>query len=144
MERGLAIVAIVDDDDVVCRAISRLVRSFSYSPAAFSSGRSFLASLGAGPPDCVLLDLYMPEMNGVDVLRSMRDARIALPAILMSGSDRPGVGEECLRAGAVAYLPKPLNSADLHEALKGALSAAGKGDASQGTIPRRCTPTHTT
>jgi FixJ family two-component response regulator len=117
-----AIVAIVDDDDSVRRALHRLVASLAFSPAGFASGEEFLSSLGDNRPSCALLDLNMPGMKGLEVLKRMRAWGSDIPVIIITAFDQPGMRERCLTAGAAAYLIKPLEGSDLSRELKLALS----------------------
>ena len=103
------IVAIVDDDDLVRRALRRLVRSLSFHPADFDSGEAFLDSLDESTPFCVLLDLYMPDMNGLQVLAQMRGRNLHVPTIIITGNSQPEMRSQCIEAGAPAYLQKPLD-----------------------------------
>lgn len=105
--RGV-VVAIVDDDESVRRALRRLIFSFSYQPVGFASGEEFLASLVHTKPSCVLLDLHMPGLRGVGVLLRMRILGVTAPAIIITGLDETGMRERCIQAGAAAYLVKPL------------------------------------
>lgn len=136
-------IAIVDDDDAVRRALIRLVRALSYRCADFPSGASFIESLGDMTPDCVLLDYHMPEANGVQVIKSMKMAGFSIPAIMMSGFDRPELRMECLNAGAAMYLLKPLTAATLSDAFGRALQSgrdlADPNKAKKKTI-LRCVP----
>ena len=103
------IVAIVDDDRAVRRALRRLVRSFAYEPEDFASGEEFLESLARTIPGCVLLDLYMPGLDGLQVLAEMRSRKLDVPAIVITANSQPNMREICMQAGAAAYLQKPLD-----------------------------------
>ena len=102
-------VAIVEDDDSVRRALGRLLAAANIAATPFGSGRAFLDSLSAARPDCVVLDLHMPEMNGLDVLAALRRAGLGLPVVVVTGRFSPESRAECLAAGARAYLGKPLD-----------------------------------
>ena len=101
-------IAIVDDDPGVRRALRRLALSLGYEPVTFASGEEFLASLGGGLPDCLILDLHLPGMSGVDVLAELGAGGFAFPVIVITGLDQPGVRDKCFRAGAADYLTKPI------------------------------------
>lgn len=117
------LVAIVDDDDAVRRALSRLVLSLSYRAVVFASGEEFLASLSAATPNCALMDQHMPSLNGLDVLLRMRSERRRLPVIIVTGFDQPGLRQKCLEAGASEYLVKPLDAATVSAAIDIALAS---------------------
>lgn len=103
------VIAIVDDDGSVRRALSRLVLSMSYRPVDFSSGEAFLESLRDDAPHCVILDLHMPGLSGLDVLDRLRLAEAKIPAIVITANTQPELRADCLAAGAAAFLQKPLN-----------------------------------
>lgn len=109
----------MDDDESVRRALRRLVRSLRYGPVVFASGEEFLASLPARRPDCVLMDLHLPGLNGIETLARLRDRDRALPVIVMTGFDQAGTRERCLAAGAAAYITKPVDGAALTAAISG-------------------------
>ena len=112
--------AIVDNDSAVRRALGRLIRLISYRPAEFASGAALLASLVSETPCCVILDHQMPDMDGLNVLRLMRDIRSEVPVIIITGFDEPGMSEKYHRAGAAAYLTKPVGSSAVRAAIEAA------------------------
>lgn len=124
MERVASVVAIVDDDDSVRRALHRLVLSLSFKPQTFASGEEFLETLQESTPDCVLLDLHMPGLKGLDVLHRMQKEGRRVPAIAMTGIDQHGMREKCLKAGAAAYLVKPLERAVVAAAIEEATATS--------------------
>jgi len=111
-------VAIVDDDEHVRRGLRRIVASLSYSTVEFASGKAFLAALDGGTIACVLLDLHMPELNGIDVMLRMRADDKMVPVILITGGDDAKMKERCMRAGASAYLIKPLTREAILQAIQ--------------------------
>jgi FixJ family two-component response regulator len=106
-------VAIVDDDESVRRALRRLLRAFGLEAETFGSGQDFLDSLPARRPDCAIVDLNMPGLNGLDVQRRLADAGLGVPTIIITADDQAETGAKCLAAGAVAYLRKPLEDETL-------------------------------
>lgn len=113
MDPEKRLVAIVDDDPSVCRALARLVRSLGFAAETYASGEALLRGLIAAPPDEILLDLHLPGLRGPALLRVMRERRVEARVVMMTGLDRPGVREACLGAGAVAYLLKPVRRDEL-------------------------------
>lgn len=120
-----SLIAIVDDDESVCRAVRRLVRSLAMDAETFSSGQQFLDLLEAMPsfqPDCVILDMQMPGLNGLDVQELLAASGSKIPLIFITAHDDDGVREKALGAGALAFLRKPFDDEllvkTLHEALK--------------------------
>jgi FixJ family two-component response regulator len=116
-------VAIVDDDHSVCKALARLLRASDLDADTYSSGRDFLDSLRSTVPDCLVLDLQMPEMKGLALQRELARARIRLPIVVITGHDEPGAQARCLAAGAGAYLRKPLDDKTLLAAIESAIDA---------------------
>jgi FixJ family two-component response regulator len=120
MTRDLPLIAVIDDDASIRKALSRLLRASEFSVECFSSGRAFLASSRNGRPDCVILDLQMPEANGLEVLRELREG-LHVPVIIITAHDETLVRARCLAAGAFAYLDKPIDEAVLLQAIADAI-----------------------
>jgi FixJ family two-component response regulator len=100
------LIAVVDDDDSIRRALSRLLRGSNFDVQTFATGREFLNSLRGHRHDCVILDFQMPELTGADVQCLLSLAEINLPVIIMTACDHPFIREECLRGRAVACIAK--------------------------------------
>lgn len=120
MQPDRPVIAVVDDDESVRRALKRFIRSLSYAAADFSSGETFLGSLSEGKPRCVLVDLQMPGLSGLDVLMELRTRNVEVPVIIITANERTEMRELCLDAGAVAYLTKPLDIDALTSAIESA------------------------
>jgi CheY-like chemotaxis protein len=121
------LIAVVDDDESVCRAIKRLIRSLGMEAEAFTSGRDFIERIDATPsfqPDCLVLDVQMPGMNGLDVQQQLVSRSSRLPIVFITAHDEMGVRERALSAGALAFLRKPFND----ELFIATLTAAVKRD----------------
>ena len=111
-ERIKPLIAIVDDDDSVCRAIRRLVRSAGMDANTFNSGQEFIELIEGMPwlrVECVVLDVQMPKLNGLQVQERLAQRGSAIPVIFITAHDEPGMREKALGAGAVAFLRKPFN-----------------------------------
>ena len=124
MSKSKPLIAIVDDDESVCRAIKRLLRSLGLEAQTFTSGREFLDLIEATPsfqPDCVVLDVQMPGLNGLEVLERLAKSAGWLPVIFITAHDVVGVRERALTAGAVALLRKPFNDELLISTVRAAL-----------------------
>jgi len=119
------IVAIVDDDAGVLRALSRLVRSLGYEPVAFQSGEALLAAVDAEAPAFALLDQHLPGQTGLETLSMLAQWMPPIPAAIITGLDEPGLRERCLAAGAVAYILKPVSQVDIDAAITGATTRTG-------------------
>lgn len=110
-------IAVVDDEEPVRRGLERLLRSFAFDVRCFESGDAFLDSLPDALPDCVILDLHMPRMDGIAVLERMEIADVHVPVIVMTGRDFPGARERAMRLGVLRYLQKPIDGTVLHDAI---------------------------
>lgn len=117
-------VAVVDDEETVRRASSRLLRAAGFNVDAFPSGVEFLASLSLRRPDCLMLDLHMPAMDGFAVVDGLASAGHRLPVIIVTGHD---TAEDRARAdalGVYAFLRKPIDGDRLIETIQAAIDAA--------------------
>ena len=102
-------IAIVDDEEPVRKALKRLLRAAGLEAETYASGKEFLEGTTLRRPDCVVLDLHMPGMSGLQVLRHLRESQAPLPAVVITAYDEPATRDACLAAGAAAYLRKPLD-----------------------------------
>ncbi len=109
MDRVKPLVAVVDDEEPVRRALERLFRSAGLETETFSSGGAMLEDLARREPDCVVLDLHMAGMSGFEVqdLLARRERRI--PVVVLTGHDTPESFARATAAGASAYLRKPVD-----------------------------------
>ena len=126
MEDRRLLVAIVDDEAPVRKALRRLFLAAGIDVETFASGDellAFLAAVSTRRPDCVVLDLHLPGLSGLDVQRRISAAELRLPTIIVTGHDQPGTAEQALAAGASTYLSKPLDD----KILLAAVAAAMRG-----------------
>jgi FixJ family two-component response regulator len=114
-------IAVVDDHDAVRKALKRLLVAAGMEAETFASGQDFLDALVPNPFHCVLLDLHMPGLTGLDVLKELQERRIRLPAIVITAHDDPAARAQCLAWGARAYLLKPLDDQPLLAAIADAV-----------------------
>lgn len=119
-------VAIVDDDPKVLRALARLLSTRWLTTRTFQSGAQFLASVSKELPDCLVLDLQMPEMSGFEVQQNLKHAGIEIPIIIITAHDEAKMRERCKSAGAIAFLSKPVRAPSLFAAIDAAVGTAGK------------------
>lgn len=117
-------VAVVDDDLAVRKALERLLRAAEFDAVTFASAHEFFYSLQAQRPDCLVLDLHMPGMNGLGVQRCIEQAGVQVPVIVITGHDEPETRAQCLAAGATDYLRKPFNDDELLTAIQRAIASA--------------------
>jgi FixJ family two-component response regulator len=101
-------IAIVDDDASVLTALSRLLGTCSYRTATYQSAGAFLESLHHSTPQCLVVDMQMPEVTGLDLLHHLTRHGIRIPTIVITGHDEAGNRARCEAVGTRAYLLKPL------------------------------------
>jgi FixJ family two-component response regulator len=118
------LIAVVDDEEPVRKALMRLMRSVGLRVEMFGSGAEFLTSLETRLPDCVVLDLHMPHMDGFSVQASLARKCAALPVIIVTGHDLPKARERAMAGGASAFLRKPVHDRTLLDAISAATDCA--------------------
>jgi FixJ family two-component response regulator len=123
MPLATKVIAILDDEPLMRKALRRLLTNHGFRVEEYESGEKLIAALGSNSLDCLLLDLHMPGPNGFDVLETWHSRRIAVPVIVITAHDEPGMAERVLALGASAYLKKPVEK----HALLAAIEAANQG-----------------
>src|SRR4051812_16981218 len=113
-------VALVDDDASVRKALARLLSASSFEITTFGSAMEFLKSVEDHPPQCLVLDLHMPDITGLDLQRHLMRAGLNIPTIVITAYNEPGLRERCESAGASAFMIKPLDA----KALIGEINSA--------------------
>jgi FixJ family two-component response regulator len=121
-------VFIVDDDPDVCRAVGRLVRGAGYEVREFNSARDCLVAHESEPPGCLLLDLSMPDVDGLQLQQSLVASGCHRPIVFLSANGDVHNTVRAMKAGAVNFLTKPVDEDELMDALAEAvaLDAAGR------------------
>jgi FixJ family two-component response regulator len=116
------LISIVDDDPSVCRAVGTLVRSLGYPVRTFNSAEAFLDSDFARESACLISDVRMPGMSGLELQRHLIAMGIVLPLIFMAANPDPGMVRGALAAGAIAFHTKPFDGEKLAESIERAVS----------------------
>jgi FixJ family two-component response regulator len=116
----LALVGIVDDDESVRESISSLLRSAGYGTAAFESAEAFLNSDHTSEPDCLVLDVRMPGLSGLELQSQLYEKNSVIPIIFVTAHTEDQVRDKAIQQGATAFLDKPFND----EVLLGAIHLA--------------------
>ena len=111
-------VFIVDDDPAVRQALTVLVRSMHLRAEAYESAQQFLDACGAARPGCLLLDVRMPGMSGLELLEQLNRSEVHMPAIVMSAYGDVPMVVRAMKAGAVNFLEKPCRDQQLWEAIQ--------------------------
>ncbi|MDQ3257742.1 MAG: response regulator transcription factor, partial [Acidobacteriota bacterium] len=111
-----AIVFVVDDDESVRESLVSLIRSVGLRVETFASAQQFLASPRAGVPSCLVLDVKMPGISGLDLQQRMAEVNIEIPIVFITGHGDIPTSVRAMKAGAVEFLTKPFHDRDLLDA----------------------------
>jgi FixJ family two-component response regulator len=114
-------VFVVDDDDLVRAAIQGMLKSVGLHSAAFATPQEFLRSKRADGPSCLVLDVRLPGVNGLDFQRELANAGIHIPIIFITGHGDIPMTVKAMKSGAVEFLTKPFRDQDLLDAINQAL-----------------------
>jgi len=115
------LIIVVDDDASVANSTCRLIRSLGMQAEAFYSGADLLNSGRATEASCVILDVRMPDLNGLQLQRRLKEIRSSIPMIFFSAHAGKEEEDQALRSGAVAFLRKPVHRHDLLRVIRMAL-----------------------
>jgi len=110
MQDDAPLVAVIDDDAATCRAVSRLLDAVGYRVRTYTNPRDYLDELDVAPPICVLVDILMPEFDGLALLREMRHSGSDVPAVFMTGTGHVPTVVEAMKEGALDLLSKPFTA----------------------------------
>ena len=115
------IVAIVDDDPSVRRGLQRLIRSAGWKSETFASAQEFLARPRAAFPSCLVLDLQLPGLSGLDLQKRMTEVDLGVPIVFLTGHGDIPASVQAMKAGAVEFLTKPVDEQELLHAIQEAV-----------------------
>jgi two-component system, LuxR family, response regulator FixJ len=115
------VIYIVDDDDGMRRALTVLITTIGYQAVAFAKPTEFLAKYDPSQPACLVLDVRMPEMSGLEVQQHLNKAGSMLPVILVSGHGDIPIAVQAMKDGAFDFLQKPFRDQELIDRINGAL-----------------------
>jgi FixJ family two-component response regulator len=121
MTEAQAIVFVIDDDAAMREALQSLIRSVGLRVETFASAREFLTSQRPDAPACLVLDVRLPGLSGLDLQRELSEAEIHLPIIFITGHSDIPMTAQAMKAGAVEFLTKPFSDQDLLDAIQQAL-----------------------
>ena len=129
-KRVEGIVFVVDDDASVCEALSSLLRAVGWQVRTFATAVAFLEFRRPDLPACLLLDVRLPGLSGLDLQRQLAARGDVLPIIFMSSHGDIPMTVQAMKAGAVEFLPKPFREEDMLDAIDGAIErdTAGRTD----------------
>ena len=109
---------LIDDDDAVRRSAGFMLKTSGYAVSAFESGVAFLREIKELEPGCILLDVRMPGLDGLEVQRELGNRGITFPVIVMTGDGDIGVAVQAMKTGAVDFIEKPFEKAVLLHAIE--------------------------
>jgi FixJ family two-component response regulator len=110
-----SIVYVIDDDPSIRRAIKRLVGSVGLETELFGSAKDFLVACRPNVPSCMILDVRLPGMSGIDFQHELLEARIYIPIIFITSHGDIPMSVRAMKRGAVEFLPKPFRDQELHQ-----------------------------
>ena len=121
MQTRKQIIAVVDDDQSMLSAAENLLDAHGFTTIKFSSAEEFLGDRGAARADCLLVDIHLEGLSGIELRRQLKRSHPDLPVIFMTALDDEAVRHEALEAGCVTFLHKPFPAHQLIEAIKRAV-----------------------
>jgi len=133
------VVHVIDDDDAARDALAFLLSVENFPVHAYESAKAFLDALPAAPTGCVITDVRMPEINGLELLRRLKTREIGSPVIVMTGQADVPVAIEAIKSGAVDFIEKPYDAEVLLGAVRFALGGQANGarDAQRAEIQQK-------
>lgn len=114
-------VYVLDDDAAVCRTLKTLIRSVGLNVETFQSPSDFLERKLPDAPSCLVLDVRLPEMSGLDFQRMVAESKLGMPIIFITGYGDISMAVQAMKAGAVDFLTKPFRDQDLLDAIQASL-----------------------
>ena len=115
------VIAIVDDDPSVREGLHSLIRSAGWRAETFASAQEFLARPGAEAPSCLMLDLQLPGLSGLDLQKRMAEVGLEIPIVFLTGHGNIPASVQAMKAGAIEFLTKPVDEQDLLRAIQEAI-----------------------
>jgi FixJ family two-component response regulator len=121
LQESNAIIAIVDDDPSVRKGLERLIRSLGWKTESFGSAQEFLATARNQAPSCLVLDLQLPGLSGLELQKQMTEAGVETPIVFLTGHGNIPASVKAMKAGAIEFLTKPVDEQDLLNAIQEAI-----------------------
>ena len=134
-----AVVYVIDDDDAVRESLEFLLRSAHLAVRTYNSAAAFLMSLPQMASGCIITDVRMPEVSGIDLLKRLATLDIKIPVIVITGHGDVPLAVEAMKLGAVDFFEKPFDGDKIVAAVRSALERPAEGCGSGGGEGRNCT-----
>jgi len=112
------VVLVVDDDASMLKGVARLLRQLGYASLLFPSAEAFAEHDDFDGAVCILLDINLGHVSGIELRHRLKAANVSVPVIYMTGNDKPTIRDAAHRSGCLAYLTKPFSAAALAENLR--------------------------
>src|ERR1700754_3043005 len=122
-----AVAHVIDDDEAVRDSLAFLLRAADVEVTLYESAVAFLAALPAIKSGCVVTDVRMPEMSGIELLRKLKEMQVSLPVIVITGHGDVSLAVEAMKAGAADFIEKPFDDEAILSAIRSALAASRSG-----------------
>ena len=119
----MPLIGVVDDDESMREALESLLKSVGLRAAIFASAKDFLNAIEHDAPDCLILDVLMPEMNGLELQQRLIDENIRIPIVFISAHGEASEKKQALAAGAVDFLCKPFSEDSLLRAVRAGIES---------------------
>jgi len=135
-----AMTHVIDDDEAVRQSIEFLLRASNINVKTYESAGAFLDVVSGISSGCIVTDVRMPEMSGIDLLRRLRELRVTLPVIVITGHGDVPLAVEAMKAGAADFIEKPFDDDTILRAIRTALANSqtdGKRGAERAEIEER-------
>jgi FixJ family two-component response regulator len=117
MTESLQVICIIEDDESVRRALGRLIRSLGLDAQAFATAEEFLESIQYTLPSCLIVDVNLPGLNGLELQRRLQAEGRNIPVVVITAYANEEVREQAIKAGAIAFLSKPFEERTLLQAV---------------------------
>jgi len=130
-DEALRLVHLVDDDEAIRRSVGFMLKTSGFHVRAYESGVELLKTAPELEPGCILLDIRMPDMDGLEVQEALRSKGVTLPVIIMTGHGDVSLAVQAMKAGAVDFIEKPFEKAVLISAIDQALDQLKRSAASR-------------
>ena len=131
-DSNLRFVHIVDDDDAIRRSAGFMLKTSGFQVQTYESGAELLTNAGSLRQGCILLDIRMPGMDGLEVQQALQEKGVALPVIIMTGHGDVSLAVKAMKAGAVDFIEKPFEKAVLLSSLDLGLEQLKQSDVDRG------------
>jgi two-component system response regulator FixJ len=130
-DEQLRLVHLVDDDEAIRRSVGFMLKTSGFTVRTYESGIELMKAAGGLETGCILLDIRMPGMDGLEVQKALRDKGVALPVIIMTGHGDVSLAVQAMKAGAVDFIEKPFEKAVLLSAIEHSMERLKRSAANQ-------------